>query len=291
MPAESAKESFDCLSPRRIALSLQYDGSDFSGWQKQPSRKTIQGVLEAAISQLDPIRPVKVVAAGRTDAGVHASGQVVHFDCCGSIPASRWTAALNGRLPKEIRVREAVLRPLTWNACYSAIYRRYRYTIYNACKPNLFLAPWSWHRYKFRLDEELMRSALGGLIGFHDFYAFQRMGSNRQNSFTTIQHAYLERQGDLVMLEIQASGFLYGMVRLLVGQLVALGEHRIYLKTFQKRWQERLRSEVKESAPAHGLCFIRAGYEESIFSEAAWYDSYPKYSLRKLDSPNPPPSI
>ncbi len=291
MPFESSKKAFNDLSLRRIALSLQYDGSDFCGWQKQSNCKSVQGVLEATISDLDPISTVNAVAAGRTDAGVHAAGQVVHFDCCGPIPASRWASALNGRLPKSIRVREAVVRPLTWHACYSAIYRRYRYTIFNACKPNLFLAPWSWHRYHFRLDEALMRKAVDGLLGFHDFYAFQRMGSNRKNSFTTIQHIQLERKGDLVILEIQASGFLYGMVRLLVGQLVALGEHRINLNTFEKRWKERLRLEVKESAPAHGLCLIRAGYEESIFSDAAWYDTFPKYFLSRLDSPVYPPSI
>jgi len=279
----------DSLTLRRIALSIQYEGSGFCGWQKQPKGISVQGLLEEAISILDPIRPVNAIAAGRTDAGVHAAGQVVHFDSCGPIPVSRWASALNGRLPAQIRVRQAVLRPSKWHACHSATYRRYRYTIYNACMPNLFLSPWSWHRFKFRLDEELMRVAMEGLLGRHDFYAFQRSGSKRAHSWTTIQAVQLERHGDLLVIEIQASGFLYGMVRLLVGQLVALGEHRINLQTFEKRWKERRRPEVKEAAPARGLCLVRAGYEEAIFSEVAWFDSFPAYSLAGDDSPIPPP--
>lgn len=275
---------------KRIALCLQYEGSAFSGWQKQSSARSIQGVLDDAIAFLDPYKPINTFAAGRTDAGVHAAGQVVHFDACGPIPAEKWASALNGRLPETIRIREAVERPNDWHACYSARYRRYRYTILNAKRPNLFLTPFSWHCYQFRLDEELMLKALEGLIGLHDFYAFQRSGSNRKDSFTTIQAVLLERNSDLITIEIQATGFLYGMVRLLVGQLVALGEHRMNLHTFEKRWKERLRSEVKEAAPAKGLCLLRVGYEDLIFSDAIWFDSFPKYTLSRRDPPaNPPP--
>tara|TARA_B100000029_G_C17552618_1_gene950632 strand:- start:244 stop:1119 length:876 start_codon:yes stop_codon:yes gene_type:complete len=291
MSSESFSKESDRTKVKRIALSLQYDGSEFCGWQRQPEGTSVQGVLEKAISNLDPFRPIKVIAAGRTDSGVHAAGQVAHFDCCGSIPARRWAPALNGRIPKNIRIRESVIRPKTWHACYSATYRRYRYTIYNSKIPNLFLAPWSWHRYKFRLDEQLMSSALKGLIGLHDFYAFQRLGSDRPNSFTTIQEVQIQRSGDLVAIEIQASGFLYGMVRLLVGQLVALGEHKISLNTFEQCWKERRRCDVKEAAPAHGLCLIRAGYEESIFSEPIYFDSCPHYTLSTENSPMEPPSI
>ena len=278
-------------SVRRIALSLQYDGSGFCGWQKQPVGLSVQGVLEEAISSLDPLRPITSIAAGRTDSGVHAAGQVVHFDCSGPIPVKSWISALNGRLPETIRVREAILRPSSWHACYSAIYRRYRYTIFNGCRPNLFLAPWTWHCYKFRLDEELMKVALEGLLGFHDFYAFQRAGSNRAHSLTTIQAVQIERYGDLVIIEIQASGFLYGMVRLLVAQLVHLGEHAIHLETFERRWKNRLRSEVKFAAPAKGLCLIRVGYEDLAFAEVGWDDSCPKQTLLTLDSPRLPPPI
>jgi len=275
---------------RRIALSLQYEGSSFCGWQRQRQGTSVQGVLEDAIGQLDPCRPVQAIAAGRTDAGVHAAGQVVHFDACGPIPAWRWAPALNGRLPSTIRVREAVERPLDWHACYSATYRRYRYTLYNGRRPNLFLSNWSWHRYQARLDEEQMGLALQGLLGLHDFSAFMRAGSRRAHARTTVQDVSIERQGDLLTIEIQASGFLYGMVRLLMGQLVAVGEHRLSLRAFERRWRGRHRSEVKDGAPAHGLCLLRAGYAEPLFSEGGWYDCQPRYFLASQDSPpNPPP--
>ncbi len=274
---------------QRVGMSLQYDGSTFCGWQKQKTGLSIQGTLEKIISGFDPIRPVKVVAAGRTDAGVHAAGQVVHFDFCGHIPATRWASTLNGRLPDSIRIRQAIERPLDWHACHSAIYRRYRYFIYNGCSPNIFLSNWSWHRYQFRLDEDLMQLALDGLIGFHDFSAFQRSKTNRLNGWTTIQDAKVERSGDLIFIDIQASGFLYGMVRLLVGQLVALGEHKLSLKNFEARWKECRRAEVRYAAPAKGLCLIRAGYKDLLFSKSAWFDTFPKYSLEVLDSPPAPP--
>ena len=276
---------------KRIALSLQYEGSAFCGWQRQRQGTSVQSVLEDAIAQLDPHRPVQTFAAGRTDAGVHAAGQVVHFDSSGPIPASRWAPALNGRLPGTIRVREAVERPLNWHACYSATYRRYRYSIYNGRRPNLFLTPWTWHRYHARLDDQLMVEALEGLLGTHDFGAFMRAGSRRAHARTTIQDVSLERQGDLVSVEIQASGFLYGMVRLLMGQVVAVGEHRLSLASFERRWRERRRSEVKDSAPAQGLCLLRAGYEEPIFSKGGWYDCQPRYFLATEDPPPDPPKL
>jgi len=270
---------------RRIALCLQYDGSGFCGWQRQPRDPSVQETLEAAIAALDPGRPVRLHAAGRTDTGVHAAGQVVHFDAMGPIPAQRWPAALNGRLPPTIRVRAGVEVPAEWHACFSASYRRYRYTIYNARIPNLFLAPWSWHRYQLRLDEGLMREALEGMLGEHDFAAFERAGSARSHSRTTLQEVQVERRGDLIEVELQASGFLYGMVRLVMGQLVAVAERRLSLESFARRWRSGAREEVKEAAPPQGLCLLRVGYPEPVFPEAAWYDCQPRYLLECSDSP------
>ena len=278
-------------SLRRIALSLQYDGADFCGWQRQRNGRSVQAVLEDAIQQLDPHRPIQSFAAGRTDSGVHAAGQVVHFDCSGPIPAEKWAPALNGRLPGSIRVRESVARPPEWHACYDAIYRRYRYVIHNGRRPNLFLTPWTWHRYHHRLDEERMRRALEGLLGLHDFSAFMRAGSRRAHARTTVQEIQLDRCGDVVVVEIQASGFLYGMVRLLMAQLVAVGEHRQTVAQFEERWQERRRSEVREAAPARGLCLLRAGYPEPIFSQSGWDDCQPQFVLNGHDSPPDPPPL
>ncbi len=264
---------------RRIALVIQYDGSGFRGWQNQKDSITVQGTLEEKIADLDPQKPVKVIAAGRTDSGVHAAGQVVHFDCSSPIPIHKWSSALNGRLPSSIRVLEAVYVPSNWHACYSAKYRRYRYSIFNGSSPNLFLQNISWHKYRFNLDVNLMRTALNDLLGLHDFAAFQKAGSNRSNSMTTVQDVSILRHGDIVTVEIQASGFLYGMVRLLMGQLVAVGEKRLSLEQFKYRWRQGLRSEVKEAAPPHGLCLIRVGYEKEIFSKEKSFDTFPSFSL------------
>ncbi|MFZ9280829.1 MAG: tRNA pseudouridine(38-40) synthase TruA [Vulcanococcus sp.] len=275
---------------RRIALCLQYDGSAYCGWQRQPRDPSVQETLEEALAGLDPQRPASVVAAGRTDSGVHAAAQVVHFDALGPIPPHRWPAALNGRLPASIRVRAAAAVPCDWHACFSATYRRYRYTLHNARTPNLFLAPWSWHRYQVRLDEGLMRRALEGMLGRHDFAAFERAGSSRSHSVTSLQDVSIVRRGDLIEVELQASGFLYGMVRLVMGQLVAVGEGRLSLEDFERRWRERARAEVKEAAPPQGLCLLRVGYPEPVFPEAAWYDCQPRYLLECSDAPPRGPS-
>ena len=274
-------------SRRRIALCLQYDGSAYCGWQRQPRDPSVQETLEGALAQLDRLGSAVAVAAGRTDSGVHASGQVVHFDTAGPIPAHRWPAALNGRLPASIRVRAAAAVPADWHACFSASYRRYRYCLYNARTPNLFLAPWSWHRYRLRLDEGLMRRALEGMLGRHDFAAFERAGSSRSHSVTTLQEVQVQRLGDLITVELQASGFLYGMVRLVMGQLVAVAEGRLSLETFEQRWRTRARASVKEAAPPQGLCLIRVGYPQELFPRALWYDSQPRYLLECSDAPAP----
>jgi tRNA pseudouridine38-40 synthase len=274
------------LSRQRIALCLQYNGAAFQGWQRQRRQASVQETLEDAITQLESSASARVVAAGRTDSGVHAAAQVVHFDTAGPIPPHRWPKALNGRLPDTIRVRAASAVPDDWHACFSATYRRYRYTIHNGCVPNLFLAPWCWHRHQARLDERAMAQALDALRGEHDFSAFQRAGSRRSHARTTVQEVAVRRQGDVIEVEIQASGFLYGMVRLIMGQLVGVGEGRFPPAVFEDRWRRRARHEVREAAPPHGLCLLRVGYPQPIFPEALWYDCQPRFLL---DSSDPPP--
>jgi len=264
---------------KRVALLVQYDGSCFSGWQKQKNATTVQEILERALFKIAH-HDVKTFAAGRTDAGVHASGQVVHFDIDYLIPGNSYSDVLNSLLPSSIRVLESVEVKDSWHACYSAVYRHYRYVINNSKFPNLFINNWSWHRYQKVLDEVLMLNASKTMEGEHDFFAFQKRGSNRTNSITKIKKIEIKRVEDLILIDIKASGFLYGMVRLIVGQLVLVGEKKISPEIFTDRWVNKKKNEVKESAPARGLCFVNAVYEKNVFKKINNNDFFPVFLIK-----------
>ena len=148
---------------KRVALLVQYDGSIYSGWQRQKNSTTVQEILEKALFKIAH-HAVMTFAAGRTDAGVHASGQVVHFDVNCVIPGNSYSDILNSLLPSSIRILESVEVKDSWHACYSAMYRHYRYVINNSKFPNLFINNWSWHRYQKVLDEVLMSNVSLSLI-------------------------------------------------------------------------------------------------------------------------------
>ena len=264
---------------KRVALLIQYDGSNYSGWQRQKNAISVQETIENVLSLLSH-QTVRTFASGRTDAGVHASGQVVHFDIDLVIPGYRYADLLNSKLPHSIRVLESVEVKTNWHACYSASYRHYRYVINNSKIPNLFLNKWSWHRYQKVLDDCSMSKALMGMKGEHDFFAFQKTGSNRSTSITTIKNIELERIEDLILIDIKASGFLYGMVRSIVGQLVLVGEKKITPEIFTDRWIFKKKHDVRESAPANGLCFVNSVYEENVFKRINRNDLFPKFVIK-----------
>ena len=264
---------------KRVALIIQYDGSCYSGWQKQKNAKSIQETIEVALLEISN-QIVRTYAAGRTDAGVHASGQVLHFDIDFVIPGDRYAEVLNSKLPRSIRVLESIEVKKSWHACYSAIYRHYRYVINNSKIPNLFLNNLTWHRYQRVLDEIAMSHALNGMEGEHDFFAFQKSGSNRSTSITTIKNIKLKRVEDLIFIDIKATGFLYGMVRLIVGQLVLVGEKKISPTVFTDRWKLKNKKDVKESAPSRGLCFINAVYRENVFNRINKNDLFPEFVIK-----------
>ena len=264
---------------KRVALIIQYDGSFFSGWQRQTNAISVQETIEDALSKISD-QSIRTFASGRTDAGVHASGQVIHFDIDFVIPGDHYADVLNNKLPKTIRVLESVEVKNNWHACYSAIYRHYRYVINNNKIPNLFINRWSWHRYQKNLDEFSMSIALEGMEGEHDFFAFQKSGSNRSTSVTTIKNIELKRMEDLILIDIKATGFLYGMVRSIVGQLVLVGEKKITPEIFRDRWTYKNKNDVRESAPAHGLCFVNSVYKENVFKRINKNDFFPKFLIK-----------
>jgi tRNA pseudouridine38-40 synthase len=263
---------------QRVALVVQYQGTHFYGWQRQSTGRTVQAVIEAAIASVVK-RPVVVHAAGRTDTGVHAAAQVVHFEVKTLIPPYRWMSILNGRLPEDIVIRAAAPVAADWHARFSATWRRYRYTLYTNKCPNLFVRPYAWHYYYGALDETLIQQALDPLIGRHHLAAFHRAGSSRPHSWVDVQEAICYRDGDFVYIEVQCSGFLYGMMRLLVGLLVQVGEGQMTVADFTDLWLTECRDRVKHAAPAPGLCLLRVGYSDCPFPPTVWYDSQPKLTL------------
>ncbi|MDS3859486.1 tRNA pseudouridine(38-40) synthase TruA [Thermosynechococcaceae cyanobacterium BACA0444] len=263
---------------QRIALVIQYLGTHYHGWQWQPRQRSIQSEIESAISGVLG-EPVRLHGAGRTDTGVHAAAQVAHFDTNAVIPAHRWPAILNGRLPKDILVRGAVAVSLPWHARFSAIWRRYRYTLYTDPLPNLFLAPLAWHYYHHDLDVSQMQAALEPLLGQQNLATFERAGSSRPHTWVEVQEVSCQRRGAVVEIEVQASGFLYGMMRLLVGLLVQVGSGQRSSLDFTRIWQQNCRDEVKYSAPAKGLCLLRVGYPDFPLSQEVWFDTLPRWCL------------
>ncbi len=263
---------------QRVALVIQYLGTHFYGWQRQPHHRSVQEEIEKVLSTVQG-RPVTLHAAGRTDTGVHAAAQVAHFNATGPIPAERWAAVLNSRLPEDILIRASASVEPVWHARFSARWRRYRYTIYTDARPNLFVRPFSWHYYQAPLDESLIQAALTPLIGKHHLAAFHRANSGRSHSWVDVQAVECHRNGPFIHIEIQANGFLYGMVRLLVGMLVQVGNRERSPEDFTELWVNQRREEVKHSAPAKGLCLLRVGYPDSPFPPEIWFDTQPKFFL------------
>ncbi len=263
---------------QRIALVIQYVGTHFHGWQRQPNQRTVQAEIEQAIAKVCQ-RQVNLHGAGRTDAGVHAAAQVAHFEVTSPIPAVRWAKLLNSLLPDDLLIRASALVDPNWHARFSAIWRRYRYTFYTGEQPNLFVQPFCWHYYHNQLEASLLSKALKPLIGRHHLAAFRRAGSQRTHSWVEVQGAQCYRRGPFIQLEIQANGFLYGMVRLLVGMLVEVGTGKRSPESFTEIWVNQNREEVKYSAPAKGLCLLRVGYPDFPFSRDIWFDSQPQFLL------------
>lgn len=259
----------------RVALVVQYLGTHFHGWQRQKSQRTVQEEIETAIATVLGYH-VTLHGAGRTDAGVHAAAQVAHFTATGFIPAHKWATILNSYLPPDVLIRASASVSENWHARFSAIYRRYRYTIYTEDRPNLFVRPFSWHYYYSCLDESLIAAALKPLLGKHHLAAFHRAGSARSHSWVEVQVAECWRSGPFIHIEIQANGFLYGMVRLLVGMLVQVGAKQRTLDNFSQIWQEQRRDEVRYAAPPQGLCLLRVGYPDFPLNPEIWYDTLPQ---------------
>lgn len=263
---------------QRVALVVQYLGTHFHGWQRQDQQRTVQEEIETVLASILK-RRVVLHGAGRTDAGVHAAAQVAHFDAPAQIPAHRWADILTHRLPEDIVIRASAVVPSSWHARFSALWRRYRYTLYTEARPNLFVRPFAWHYYHAHLDAALIQAALDPLVGHHHLAAFHRAGSKRAHSWVDVQVAECVRRGAFVQIELQASGFLYGMVRLMMGMLVQVGRGLQSPEHFTELWTNQRRDLVKYAAPPQGLCLLRVGYAEFPFPPELWFNTQPQFDL------------
>jgi len=208
----------------RIAIGLCYEGSPFEGWQSQASGNTVQDHLERALREVAGA-PVRVSAAGRTDAGVHAVGQVAHFDTDAARPDSAWTRGANAHLPPQIAVQWATPMDAEFHARFSAEARSYRYVLYNhAVRPALLPRHAGW--FHSPLDVEAMRRGAACLVGEHDFSSFRSSECQADSPVRTLEQLRIAAAGPYVLFDLTANGFLHHMVRNIVGSLVYVGKGR-----------------------------------------------------------------
>jgi tRNA pseudouridine38-40 synthase len=267
-----------------LKLTLAYDGTDFSGWQWQPGRRTVQAEVERSWLEITG-EAVRVTAAGRTDAGVHALGQVVSIESATRIEPTQLVLAINAKLPEDVAVRGVEPAPDGFHATTDAKRKRYRYTIYNDYRRPVFWRRYAWH-VPTPLDVAGMHAAAQHLVGTHDFESFQSAGSERESTIRTLftssvsalgsAQASLTSRGEiwrdpraepgadeadsLLAIEVEGDGFLYNMVRSIAGTLVEVGRGKRDPSWVADVLAARDRTQAGQTAPAHGLTLLWVAY-------------------------------
>lgn len=244
----------------RIAFGVEYDGTDFYGWQRQQGKRTVQECVEKALSAVAD-QPVGVTCAGRTDAGVHATAQVIHIDTEVRRTMRSWTLGGNSNLPRDVSVLWAQPVDEAFHARFSAQRRRYRYVILNRMvRPGLHRNRVCWiHR---PLDERRMAAAAAHLLGEHDFSSFRAVACQAKHPVRTLYRLSVMRKGDYVVLDAEANGFLHHMVRNIAGVLIAIGEGEREPGWTREVLEARDRALGGVTAPPYGLYFIGVRYPE-----------------------------
>jgi tRNA pseudouridine38-40 synthase len=241
-----------------IKLTLEYDGTAYAGWQRQPDQPTIQEAIETAIEGVTQLK-VPVIGAGRTDAGVHALGQVASFRIDRIMTPHEWTRALNAHLPDTIAVQSAALMPDTFHARYSARGKLYEYRLMNRDARPALDRQYCWHIYK-PLNDAAMNQAAMPLIGSHDFSSFQTQPTDNEDPICRIEHLTVFRHGTTLRIEAYADRFLKQMVRSIVGTLVEVGLGKRPPKSLATILRARDRSAAGKTAPPQGLFLMRVDY-------------------------------
>jgi tRNA pseudouridine38-40 synthase len=249
----------------RWALLLEYDGTPFVGWQRQINGLSVQEVLEQAAAHLNHGQPVTSIVAGRTDAGVHAEGQVAHIDLPDTHSVKAVRDAMNYHMkPHPVAVLNAASVPVDWSARFSAIRRTYRFRILNRRSRPALLAGRVWH-VPHSLDASVMHEAAQRLLGRHDFTSFRAASCQARSPIRTLDRLDVERHGDIIEITAEARSFLHHQVRNFVGTLKVVGEGRWPVERVTAALEARNRAAAGPTAPPDGLTLIGVGYPDDPF--------------------------
>lgn len=244
---------------RNIKLTIEYDGKDFNGWQKQPSKLNIQGTIEQAIKTITG-EEVDLQASGRTDAGVHALGQVANFKTNSNIPIEKMSIAINCNLKKSIRIVKAEEVEERFHSRLSCKRKTYRYIINNSEIPSAIYRNLETH-IPYKLDIEKMKQAVKQFEGEHDFKAFKASGTSSKSSVRTIYKAeVIEMPNNRIYIELTGNGFLYNMVRIIAGTLVDVGTGKIKPEDIEKIIDSKDRTNAGKTLPPQGLYLVCVNY-------------------------------
>jgi tRNA pseudouridine38-40 synthase len=244
---------------RNIKLTIEYDGKCYNGWQKQPNKLNIQGEIERAIYNITK-EEVDLIGSGRTDAGVHALGQVANFKTNSQISIEKLPLAINSQLKNSIVIKEAEEVNERFHSRYNAKRKTYRYIINNSkCGTAIYRN--LEYSYPFKLDAEKMKQASKYFEGEHDFKAFKSSGTSSKNSVRTIYKAIVKQEGEKIIIELTGNGFLYNMVRIISGTLLDVGLGKIQPEEIPEMIESKDRQRAGKTLPAHGLYLVEVKYD------------------------------
>lgn len=249
------------LNMRNFKLTIEYDGTDFCGWQIQKKgERTVQSELKQTCEGIFK-HDIVIIGSGRTDSGVHAKGQVAHFHADTRMKSFEIQKALNSCLPKDVAVLAVKEVPENFHAQYSVKEKTYRYVVLNATQRSVFGREYSYF-YPYPLDLSKVRKAAKVLVGQHDFKAFQAYDPLRadKNTVRTIKKLNVKKEGDFIFIDIAANGFLYKMARNIAGTLLSVGSAQIPMEAVLKILKSKERSKASATAPSHGLCLLNVKY-------------------------------
>lgn len=243
---------------RNIKLTIEYDGKRYLGWQRLgDSDKTIQGKIENILKQMTE-ETIEIIGSGRTDAGAHARGQVANFKTNSTMPLTEMIDFLNRYLPQDIVVKEIKEVAERFHARYNASGKKYSYYVWNAVIPSAFERNYSFHCPQ-ELDIDRMNEACRKLIGTHDFIGFSALKKTKKSTVRRIDELSIQKEGELLHFTFSGDGFLYKMIRIIMGTLIEIGENKKSLEAIDEIFESKIRSNAGETVPAQGL-FLDAVY-------------------------------